>query len=129
MALRNLLGVLVGLLSSYARVLGAAGQLRGRRGIWFVDNVAALMALVKGRSDVEELEKMAELIHAMMFALSLSLYFEWVASKSNWADGISRDGSGDEWLRRHGFEFRKSKAVPELLALPFRAMVKVAQCL
>lgn len=44
-------------------------EFRGRRGIWFIDNIAALMALIRGRSDSPDLEKMANLIHLACFAL------------------------------------------------------------
>ena len=50
-------------------ILSCAEKLRGRRGVWFIDNVAALMALVKGRSRNSDLDKMAGAIHAAMFSL------------------------------------------------------------
>ena len=42
---------------------------RGRRGLWFIDNTAALMALIRGRSDNADLEYMSRLIHVTLFAL------------------------------------------------------------
>ena len=37
---------------------------------------------------------MAGIVHHMLYGLH-GVYFEWVQSKSNWADGVSRDGMGD----------------------------------
>ncbi len=54
--------VLVALLSEPAKF-------RGTRGVWFIDNVAALMAVVRGRSDNPELDHMASMIQAVLFSL------------------------------------------------------------
>ncbi|CAE7449963.1 unnamed protein product, partial [Symbiodinium microadriaticum] len=43
-------------------------------------------------SDSPELDHMAQTVHILLFHLRCYLYFEWVPSGSNWADGISRDG-------------------------------------
>ena len=67
-------------------------EFRGRRGVWFVDNTAALMALIRGRSSSNDLSRLSQLIHLCLFALDCSLYWEWIPSKSNWADDISRLG-------------------------------------
>ena len=32
-------------------------KFRGRRGVWYIDNVAALMCLIRGRSDSPDLER------------------------------------------------------------------------
>ena len=47
---------------------------RGRTGLWFLDNVAALMAVVRGRSDTPDLDQLAMLTHAAMFGLETSLF-------------------------------------------------------
>ena len=78
-----------------------AEEMRGRRGVWWIDNVCALMALIKGRSDQPDLDRLALLIHAAMFSLQTWIYFEWVQSKSNWSDGISRKGSESRWHKEH----------------------------
>ena len=58
----ELLMVLVGLVE-------LAPVLRGMRGVWFIDNIAALMSLVRGRSDSEDLDAMSRIIHCALFAL------------------------------------------------------------
>ena len=70
-----------------AAIIEDGAQLKHRRGIWFVDNVAALMALVRGRSNQPALDQMALLIHTALFTLRAWVYFEWVESAANWSDG------------------------------------------
>ena len=91
-------------------MLVEAPRLRGRSGIWFIDNLAALYALVKGDSREKDLNVMAEAIDALTFELQTRIYFEWVESASNWAHGISRDGMKDEWWQRNGIVPEKSAA-------------------
>ena len=43
-------------------------RFRGRRGVWYMDNTASLMALIKGRSASHDLEKMSCLIHLLLFS-------------------------------------------------------------
>ncbi len=76
---------------------------RNRRGIWFIDNTAALMSLIRGRSDSPDLEHMSRMIHLALYALNCWIFWEWIPSKSNWADAISRLGAQDPWLHRNGF--------------------------
>ena len=50
-----------------------APALRGTRGVRFVDNVAALMALVRGRS-VSAVEELVMCIHAATYGLRIGPY-------------------------------------------------------
>ena len=118
----ELLQVLVGLIFNAARF-------RRRRGIWFIDNTAALMSLIRGRSDSPDLDRLAELIHATLFALQCWIYFEWVESESNWSDGISRYGFDDVWIRGRNFNLRRGTVPLELWQLPIRAVIRVVDCL
>ena len=63
---------------------------RNQRGIWFVDNNAALMSLIRGRSSSPDLEKLAQVIHLCLFALNCTLHWERIPSKSSRGDDISR---------------------------------------
>ena len=72
-------------------------RFRGRRGVFYIDNLAALMALIRGRSDAPDLKHLSRVIHAALFSLHTWIYWEWVPSKSNWADAISRLGQDDPW--------------------------------
>ena len=68
-------------------------------------------------------------MQAAAYALRISVYFDWVASKSNWSDGISRDGFRDEWFPRHAFRAGWASVHLSLLALPLRAQVLVFEFL
>ncbi|OLQ06185.1 hypothetical protein AK812_SmicGene10510 [Symbiodinium microadriaticum] len=76
---------------------------RPRRG-WFKGNTAALVALIRGRdrSASVDLERLSQFIHLCPFALSISLFWEWVPSKSSWADAISCMGYSDPWYVANG---------------------------
>ena len=78
-------------------------RFRERRGVWCIDNVAVLMTLIKGRSDSPDLEVMSGIIHALLFAYKTWIFWEWVPSKSNWTDSISRLGWNDPWFKANGF--------------------------
>ena len=51
-------------------------ELRGKRGAWFIDNKAAPMALIRGRSNSADLDRLAGSIHAALFAMQAWMYFE-----------------------------------------------------
>ena len=104
-------------------------QFRGRRGVWFIDNIASLMCLIRGRSDNPDLAKMATYIQCLLFALRASLYWEYIPSKSNWADAISRLGPSDPWYRANHFKLNFSLFPPALLRLPYRAVITFAEFL
>ena len=93
-----------------------AAAFRGCRGVWYIDNVAALMALIRGRSDAPDLERLAHLIHIALFSLRAWVYWEWVPSKSNWSDSFSRLGEADlecgQWLCAARFLFSVGGVVP-----------------
>ena len=64
-------------------------------------------------------------IHGPLFALRSSCYFEWVQSKDNWSDGISRKGAQDLWFQRHGFALYHTYPSLMLLQLPYHISAKV----
>lgn len=47
-----------------------APWVRGHRGVWFIDNVPALMSLTKGRSSTHELDVMAGIVHSILCGLN-----------------------------------------------------------
>lgn len=98
---------------------------RNRRGIWFIDNTAALMSLIRGRSDSPDLEHMSRMIHVALYALNCWIFWEWIPSKSNWADAISRLGANDPWVHRNGFTVFPAFFPIVLWSLPFRALVLI----
>jgi len=112
-----------------AAIIEDGAQLKYRRGIWFVDNVAALMALVRGRSNQPALDQMALLIHTALFTLRAWVYFEWVESKANWSDGISRDGLGDKWHQENHFQASTAVMPHLVLRLPMKPGLMVFEYL
>ena len=46
---------------------------------------------------------LVQAMEAALSAIQIWRYFEWVESRSNWADGISREALEDEWYQGHGF--------------------------
>ena len=102
---------------------------RHRRGTWFIDNTAALMALIRGRSRNADLEHLATLIHMTLFALDAWFWFEWIPSMSNWADSISRLGASDPWCGDHNFTLHHAYCPFLIWHLPFPALIRVAQFL
>ena len=71
---------------------------RNATGVYFIDNVASLMALVSGRSDRPEFDIIAQCIHLLLFGLRCSLWLEWIPSKSNWSNASSCKGFLDPWF-------------------------------
>ena len=100
-------------------------RFRNRRGTWYIDNTAALMALIKGRSDSPDLEHMSHMIHILLFSLRCSIYFEWIPSKSNWSDAISREGHADRWHHDQGFTSRVATFFEPLWYFPFSVTLRV----
>ena len=54
------------------------GAFRDRRGVWMIDNIAALMSLIRGRSDSPDLEHMSHMIHTILYALRCWMWWEYV---------------------------------------------------
>ena len=96
-------------------------------GVWYIDDIAALMSLVRGRSDNPDLERMAQIIRLALFHLQcgLCLWFEWVQSKSNWSGGISRFGLRDSFVIHHSFTCHRARVVTQLWQLPTFPLSKV----
>ena len=105
------------------------GHFRNRRGIWFIDNTAALMSLIRGRSDSPDLEHMSRMIHVALYSLNCWIFWEWIPSKSNWADAISRMGAEDPWLKVRHFDIFPAFFPLFLWSLPFQALVTLFELL
>ena len=106
-------------------ILTFPDEFRQCSGVWYIDNIASLMSLLKGRSDNEDLDHMAQMIHLLLFHLRCSLWFEWVQSKSNWSDGISRTGFRDPFIHRFKFRCHLTTVVEPLWLLPLFALSRV----
>ena len=89
-------------------LLTEPGLFLGRDVIWFIDNVAALAAHVKGGSDAQDLDRAACVASLAMARLGTRVWFEYVESHSNWADGISRKLSADEFCAKYSFALQQT---------------------
>ena len=68
--------------------------LEGRAVVHFIDNTAALSALVHGYASKPDMARLVNLFHAQLVALECWFYGEWVPSKANPADVPTRP---DRW--------------------------------
>ena len=82
-------------------------ELRGRDVVLFVDNEAAVSALIRGASRASDAGQLAELVHAILVVLGCRLWVEWIDSISNPSDGLSREGVADPWTVAQGYELRQ----------------------
>lgn len=87
------------------------------------------MSLIRGRSDSAGLEKLTQLIHLAFFSLRTWIYWEYIPSKSNWADAISRLGADDPWFRSHGFSPHTAAFPLILWRLLLRAVIRLFEFL
>ncbi|CAE8589217.1 unnamed protein product, partial [Polarella glacialis] len=97
---------------------------RNRAGFWFIDNINGLIALVKGRSGVPDLDHLAMVTHCLLFSLNCTMYWEYVQSDANWSDAISRLGRDDPWHKKHGFAFAPLCVPLEVFQMDLHTMLK-----
>ena len=90
-------------------------QLRGKELIWFIDNEAACASMIKGSSREQEVDALATLAHLLSFRLEAPVWYEWIDSASNPADGLSRDGLKDEWTLKQGWSLAEIPYPHDLL--------------
>ena len=64
------------------------------------DNGAALGALIKANSSHRDVGNVAAAVHLVWAQRNARVWFEWVASDDNCADGLSRAGLADPWALR-----------------------------
>ena len=71
------------------------------------------------------MDQMAKAIHLGTFALESQAYYEYVESKANWSDEISREGMNGRWAVENKFSTRHCGVATLLLQLPSIAVVGV----
>ena len=72
--------------------------------IHFVDNAAALSGMVNGYANKPDMARLVNLFHVALLALDIEWYGEWVPSKANVSDILTRPERMHELLpglRRH----------------------------
>ena len=91
--------------------------LQGRDILWFVDNEAAASSLIRGSSRQVDVAGIVQCTHLLLAKAGSRCWFEWIDSKSNPSDGLSRDGISDTWTSTQGWELKEVK-VPRWCTLP-----------
>ena len=86
--------------------------LRGRDILWFIDNKSALSQLIRRTSSAADASQLAAVHSLTMAALGTRVWYEWVPSKTNPADVLSREAwdspevqlklASGEWVRLSG---------------------------
>ena len=71
--------------------------------MFLVDNSPALAAAAKGCSKAWDLDRSAQVVQVLAASMGARVWFEYIESDANWADGISRNGVFDTWASEHGF--------------------------
>ena len=79
--------------------------------IWFIDNEAACSSLVRGTSSQDDIGTIAGITHFLMLRYHIRIWYEWIDSNSNPADGLSRDGLQDEWTAQQGWQLSVSDSL------------------
>ena len=107
---------------AYALILGVIyhwDSLKNRDMIWFVDNSTALYSAVKGSSGDTDVETMIQVFYLLSWVGNFRVYWEFVESAANWADGASRLLLEDRWHVQHGFQIEQVApiSIPRLHAL------------
>ena len=72
--------------------------------VWFVDNEAAVSSLIQETSDVGDVHLIAQCAALLTQTLRSRVWYEWVDSDSNPADGLSRLGLEDPWPQAQGWD-------------------------
>ena len=101
------------------------GALRGRDILWYVDNTAALSAMIKGSSGNQVLDRIVGLFWILTFRLQIRVWIEYVDSNSTWSDGVSREFAADPFAAKFGFQLRRmAPAIEWLRASPAELWAK-----
>lgn len=88
-------------------------QIENRRTILYIDNSAALYAVIRGRSRVLSQCRLAHALSRMRTDRGIMLWADYVSSKENIADGFSRD----DLLEAFKKEFRVKMVEPSAPAI------------
>ena len=91
--------------------------LTGKDVIFFIDNEAAASAMIKGDSRLPVVGTMAMCVQLLLIRYKIAIWFEWVDSNSNLADGLSRDGAEDSWTLDQHWELHEFQGLPFAVSL------------
>ena len=70
---------------------------KGRRVLHFVDNAGSLSHIVNGYANAADSAQLVNMFHAAAISLGIEYWGEWVPSKANIADMLTRPDRHAEW--------------------------------
>ncbi len=82
--------------------------------VWFVDNAAAVAALVRTTCAQQDVRNIAQYSQFLHFKYRCRIWFEWIDSRSNLSDGLSRAGLSDSWTMQQGWNLAEYSYPPSL---------------
>ena len=56
-------------------------------------------------------------VQLLLIRYNIAVWFEWVDSDSNFADGLSRDGAEDSWTLKQNWELHEFQGFPFAISL------------
>ena len=80
--------------------------------MWFIDNEAAASCAIRGASSLPEVETAVQAAHLLWLHLGCRAGIEWIDSRSNPADGLSRAGLLHPWTRSQGWHLSSAQVPP-----------------
>jgi len=80
---------------------------QGREVIFFIDNSVALYGMVRGCSNEKSVARCSAVVGFMSHAWKVHPWFEFVDSKSNWSDSISRNLDECAFCAKHSIPIRE----------------------
>jgi hypothetical protein len=89
-------------------VLHHGAELRGRDIYVFIDNEAAASAVIRGATRAGDVGLIVQALHWKLHLLSARVWVEWIDSKSNPSDGLSRDGLTDAWTLEQEWDLEEA---------------------
>ena len=76
--------------------------IRDRDVIMFIDNSVALFTMVKGVSNQPHICRSSQLAAFLCFRKNVRVWYEFVPSKANWSDSVSRELLDCPFCAKHG---------------------------
>ena len=71
--------------------------------MWFLDNTVSLHSVIKGTAKHAGLDRSIAVTKFFEGWFSATMWYEFVDSKGNWSDGISRELGQDPFAAKYGF--------------------------
>ena len=87
-------------------------RIQNRQVLFFLDNSVALFSMVKGTSNQPWVARCTHVMGFVCLQVNSNTWFEFVDSKSNWSDSVSRKLADCPFCKKHGIPVEKVE-IPE----------------